>query len=62
MALGGVLRDVLSGLASRGMLGPVQTGPATGYVFVYVLELILLFATIIVMAPLVRSPTEKLPA
>lgn len=62
VAVGGVLRDALAGLAARNMLGPVQTGPATGYVFVYALELILLFATIMVMAPLVREQTQRVPA
>jgi MFS transporter, BCD family, chlorophyll transporter len=62
VAVGGVLRDALAGLAARNMLGPVQTGPATGYVFVYVLELVLLFATVMVMAPLVREPSQRVPA
>ena len=39
------LRDVLSGLAVRGLLGRGLTEKAIGYSFVYHLEIALLFAT-----------------
>ena len=55
VATGGVLRDVISELAGRGMLGAVQTGPATGYMFVYTLEAMLLIATVMVLGPLSRN-------
>jgi MFS transporter, BCD family, chlorophyll transporter len=55
IALGGVLRDVVGALADGGLLGQVHTGPATGYVFVYCLEIVLLIATIFVMTPLIRK-------
>jgi BCD family chlorophyll transporter-like MFS transporter len=49
LAVAGVMRDVLSALAStRGY------GPATGYNLVYSLEVLLLAATILVMIPLLR--------
>jgi BCD family chlorophyll transporter-like MFS transporter len=54
VALGGALRDVLTGLAGTGALGPAFTGPATGYGFVYQLEVVLLFATLIAIGPLAR--------
>ncbi len=54
IALGGALRDLVSGLATHGVLGPVLTGPGTGYSFVYHLELALLFATLVAIGPLVR--------
>ena len=43
------------------MLGPVQTGPATSYACVYVLEVLLMFATIMVMGPLIGRK-QRLPA
>lgn len=52
IALGGALRDIVSELASNGVLGEALTGPATGYVFVYQLEVVLLFATLVAIGPL----------
>ncbi len=47
IALGGVLRDVVAGVAPRGPLGA-----ATGYDVVYCLEIVLLCATFVTMRPL----------
>ncbi|MES2423715.1 MAG: BCD family MFS transporter [Pseudomonadota bacterium] len=55
MALGGALRDFVSGLATQGALGPVLHSPAIGYSFVYHLELVLMFATLVALGPLVRA-------
>jgi BCD family chlorophyll transporter-like MFS transporter len=55
VALGGILRDVVGALAARGALGDLLAGPATGYVFVYALEILLLVVTILVMMPLAAS-------
>jgi BCD family chlorophyll transporter-like MFS transporter len=55
IALGGALRDLVSGLAGHGTLGPALTGPSVGYSFVYHLEIALLFATLAAIGPLVRS-------
>jgi len=52
IASGGALRDVVSGLAMSGSLGEALTGPATGYAFVYSLEVFLLFATLVAIGPL----------
>jgi BCD family chlorophyll transporter-like MFS transporter len=52
IAVGGALRDFVSGLATAGALGPGLQGPATGYAFVYHLEWVLLFTTLIVIGPL----------
>lgn len=64
--VGGALRDLVSHLASHGLLGEVLDHPATGYGAVYHLELVLLFATLAVVGPLVRysggpgrSPARK---
>lgn len=55
VALGGAIRDAVSGLAVQGALGSALGGPATGYSFVYHLEIALLFATLVAIGPLVRS-------
>jgi BCD family chlorophyll transporter-like MFS transporter len=54
IAAGGAIRDVVSGLAEASLLGPALTGPAVGYGFVYHLEILLLFATLVAIGPLVR--------
>jgi BCD family chlorophyll transporter-like MFS transporter len=54
IALSGVLRDLLAGLAAAEALGPVLTGPEAGYVAVYLIEILLLFATLAAIGPLVR--------
>jgi BCD family chlorophyll transporter-like MFS transporter len=54
IALAGVLRDVLSGLAVRGALGPGLTSASVGYSFVYHLEIALLFGSLVALGPLVR--------
>jgi BCD family chlorophyll transporter-like MFS transporter len=60
-ALGGALRDAVSSLAMHGALGPVLQIPATGYSFVYHIEMLLLFATLIAIGPLVRRSRESGP-
>lgn len=52
IAFGGAARDVVSQLAANGAFGPVLTGPATGYTFVYHIEVFLLFATLVAIGPL----------
>jgi len=56
VAAGGILRDVVAHLASPA-LGAAAPAGATGYIFVYSLEVVLLFATLVAMNPLVgRQP------
>lgn len=55
IAIGGVARDVISALATEGALGDALVNPATGYLFVYAVEIILLFCTLAVVGPLVRG-------
>ena len=55
VAAGGIIRDVMSGLAARGTLGPALTDPAVGYGTVYLAEIVLLFATLAAVGPLVRG-------
>jgi len=53
IALGGIIRDAVSSLAVSGALGSVLESSATGYSFVYHIEVYLLFATLIAIGPLV---------
>ncbi|MFN7550824.1 MAG: BCD family MFS transporter [Pseudomonadota bacterium] len=59
-ALSGLLRDGFDGLAAAGLLGETLATPATGYGVVYNLEIVLLFATLAALGPLVRrsAPLE----
>ncbi len=50
--LGGGLRDVVSDFATAGTFGPDWAGIEVGYVFVYSIELLLLLATLMIVAPL----------
>jgi BCD family chlorophyll transporter-like MFS transporter len=54
IGLGGALRDLVSLVAERGLLGEALAHPATGYSVVYHVELYLLFATLAAVGPLVR--------
>ncbi|MDJ0867160.1 MAG: BCD family MFS transporter [Myxococcota bacterium] len=54
IALGGALRDAASTLAAQGLLGPALSSPAVGYGVVYHVEIVLLFATLVAIGPLVR--------
>ena len=56
MALGGVMRDVVTGWA-----GPKGNGPVLGYVSVYVVEMALLVVAVVVMLPLLRKSQGALP-
>jgi BCD family chlorophyll transporter-like MFS transporter len=66
IAFGGALRDVITLFAAEGVFGPVLMGPSVGYAVVYHLEILLLFATLIAIGPLVthgggngaRSPSR----
>lgn len=62
MALGGVIRDLVVMLGSPELLGLGFAGPASGYVVVYLIELLLMIATIVVMAPLVRRDSSRVMA
>lgn len=55
VAIGGTLRDVVNHAATTGQLGEAMTSAATGYSVVYHVEIALLFVTLIVLGPLVRT-------
>ena len=61
IALGGAVRDGITSLAVHGSLGPVLTGADTGYGAVYQIEILLLFATLVAIGPLVRSGASTAP-
>lgn len=65
VALGGVLRDVLGGLAARGAFGEALANQTFGYTFVYHVEIAALFAALIALGPLVApasAGTSTAPA
>jgi MFS transporter, BCD family, chlorophyll transporter len=53
IAIGGLIRDAVGALAVSGRLGEALSSPATGYTTVYHIEIILLFATLVAIGPLV---------
>jgi BCD family chlorophyll transporter-like MFS transporter len=54
VALGGIGRDLVQAMADRHWLPVAWSGPATGYIAVYSLEVLLLLVTLVAMAPLIR--------
>jgi BCD family chlorophyll transporter-like MFS transporter len=58
IALGGLIRDGVGTLAQSGRLGEALHTPATGYGVVYSFEIMLLFATLVVVGPLVGSQDQ----
>jgi BCD family chlorophyll transporter-like MFS transporter len=62
IAAGGAVRDAVGALAAQGALGPALTGPAAGYGVVYHLEILLLFATLAAIGPLVRPGGGTVPS
>ena len=56
IALGGIVRDVVAGTAPKTALGA-----ATGYHFVYAIEVLLLVATLVAIVPLLRRRVGAKP-
>jgi BCD family chlorophyll transporter-like MFS transporter len=55
IAIGGAGRDWVNALATQGHLGEALNTPATGYSVIYHAEIGLLFITLVVLGPLVRT-------
>jgi BCD family chlorophyll transporter-like MFS transporter len=55
IAAGGVLKSFIAWLAEGGLFGQALAIPATGYSAVYAIEVVLLLATLVAAAPLLRS-------
>jgi BCD family chlorophyll transporter-like MFS transporter len=53
LALGGILKDAANALAANGYLGEALSNSAAGYMFVYHIEIALLFISLVVLGPLV---------
>jgi BCD family chlorophyll transporter-like MFS transporter len=53
IACGGIIRDGVGALAVSGQLGEALATPTTGYTTVYHIEIVLLFATLVAIGPLV---------
>ena len=62
IAAGGLVRDGVSALGAAGVLGTALNDPSVGYSFVYHIELVLLFATLVALGPLVRRSGLPRPA
>ncbi len=62
IAAGGAVRDLMSALATQGLLGSALNSPVTGYSFVYHIELYLLFAALVAIGPLVRPLGRRVAA
>ena len=54
IAIGGGLRDIAGNYAMAGHLGQTFVTPTFGYAFVYQIEILVLFVTLIALGPLVR--------
>jgi MFS transporter, BCD family, chlorophyll transporter len=61
VALGGIGRDVVDALAQRGVFGAALATPATGYAVVYVVEIVLLLATVWAMGQLTAQRQHLAP-
>ena len=64
VACSGIVRDFISNFAMRGEFGRTLQTNATGYCFVYSVEIFLLFVTLIALGPLVRvlgNSTQSMP-
>jgi BCD family chlorophyll transporter-like MFS transporter len=59
ISLGGLIRDLISDFAKHGMLGEALNHPATGYQFVYHIEIYLMFATLVALGPLVLYQSKQ---
>jgi BCD family chlorophyll transporter-like MFS transporter len=58
VAAGGLIRDGVNMLATSGRLGDALNDPACGYGVVYHIEILLLFATLVALGPLVRRRNQ----
>ena len=64
VALGGIIRDLVARLYGHvgALASATLAGSVRGYTFVYVLEIVLLFATLVAMLPLLRRVRQPMPA
>ncbi len=58
-AAGGIMNDTVAAFAARGAFGPSLSGPTSGYLFVYSVEIILLACTMFIMSTLQRGARPR---
>jgi BCD family chlorophyll transporter-like MFS transporter len=61
VALGGALRDTVAEFAAQGLLGSAFSDISSGYGVVYLLEIGLLFVTLVAIGPLVEMTGDSSP-
>ena len=59
IAIGGATRDIVNAFALNDSLGASLNNAATGYLFVYHIELALLVVTLVMLSPLIKSARNK---
>ena len=59
IAIGGATRDIVNAFALNNSLGASLNSEATGYLFVYHIELTLLVVTLVMLSPLIKSARNK---
>ena len=59
IAIGGATRDIVNAFALNDSLGASLNNKATGYLFVYHIELALLVVTLVILSPLIKSARNK---
>ena len=59
IAVGGILRDVVNKIALSGYLGPTFENNSIGYIFVYHLEILFIFITLIVLGMLSQEINKR---
>ncbi len=59
LAIGGLIKDAVNSVSVNGNLGEALNSSATGYLFVYHLEIGLLFVSLVVLGPLVGPKYSK---
>jgi len=59
IAIGGATRDIVNAIALNDSLGASLNNEATGYLFVYHIELALLVVTLVILSPLIKSARNK---
>ncbi len=59
IAFSGVVHDLVASLSMQGALGETLADPAASYDFIYAVEILFLFATLIAIGPLVQSAAQQ---
>lgn len=59
IAVGGIVRDTIAVLGKAGALGSAFNAPSAAYGFVYHIEILLLFTTLVALGPLVRAQFRR---